>query len=78
MITGTLDGGSLRLSVAPGFLYGQFSAPNVLLSFRQAAGDALGRPVNVTVAEMREDAAPPARNIEELKKFREVHFTGGD
>ncbi len=78
VITGTLDGGSLRLSVTPGFLYSQFSTPNVLLSFRQAAGDALGRPVNVTVAEMREDAAPPARNIEELKKFREVHFTGGD
>lgn len=78
VITGVLDGDSLRLSVAPGFIYGLFNTQNVLLSFRQAAGDVLGKPVAVTIAEMREDMTPAAHSIDELKKFKEVHFTGGN
>lgn len=70
VITGVLDGDSLRLSVAPGFIYGLFNTQNVLLSFRQAAGDVLGKPVAVTIAEMREDMTPAAHSIDELKNSR--------
>lgn len=77
VICGTLDGDNLRLSAEPGFIYGQFGAPKVLLSFHQAAGDVLGRPINVTISEMNGGGEAARRDIEELKKFKEVHITGG-
>lgn len=78
VITGVLEGDNLRLAVAPGFIYGLFNTQNVLLSFRQAAGDVLGKPVGVTIAEMHEDTGQTTHSIDELKKFKEVHFTGGN
>lgn len=77
VITGTLEGGNLHLAVQPGFMYDMFSAQNALLTFRQAAGDVLGRPVNVTVSEMQGGGEAAGRDIEELIKFKEVHITGG-
>ena len=76
-ISGTVEGDSLHLKASPGLTYGLFSAQNILLTFRQAAGDVLGRPINVTIAESDGGSAAVTRDIEELKKFREVHFTGG-
>lgn len=77
-ISGVLEADSLRIYAAPGIVYSQFSAQNIVLTLRQAAGDALGRPINVTVSERRGDTDAVKRDIEELKKFKEVHFTGGN
>jgi len=76
-LTGAIEGDSLHLSASPGLIFGLFNTQNVLLTFRQAAGDVLGRPISVTINEMSGGEPAAARNIEELKKFREVHFTGG-
>ena len=77
-LTGELNADSLHLYANPLLAYGQLNNPNVLNTFRQAAGDVLGRPISVTIGESSGGSAAVTRDIEELKKFKEVHFTGGN
>jgi hypothetical protein len=77
-LTGELNADSLHLYANPLLAYGQLNNPNVLNTFRQAAGDVLGRPISVTISESSGGSAAVTRDIEELKKFKEVHFTGGN
>jgi len=77
-LTGELNADSLHLYANPLLAYGQLNNPNVLNTFRQAAGDVLGRPIRVTISESSGGSAAVTRDIEELKKFKEVHFTGGN
>lgn len=76
-IIGRLEGDSLRIYVNPGFTFGMFSTQSAMLTMRQAAADVTGRAINVTIAEMDGSEKSVARDIEELRKFKEVHFLGG-
>lgn len=72
-IRGTVEGGTLKISCIPGFVYGRFNRPEVLERFAAAAKSVCGRDMRAILEELN-DAAGAARSVEELKQFKEVRF----
>lgn len=72
-IRGRVEGGTLKISCIPGFVYGRFNRPEVLDRFAAAAKSVCGRDMHPILEELN-DAAGAARNVEELKQFKEVRF----
>ena len=75
-LRGRIEGGLLKLEVAPGFLYGRVNRQEVLAKFSAAASELCGRDIRAVVSELSDDAAPEPqkRSLEDLRGFKEVRF----
>lgn len=65
---------SMSLFVAPGFAYNMINKQDTIIRLRSAAQEVTGRSLKIQILEMVDDNAAPARDIEELKKFKETRF----
>ena len=75
-LRGRIEGGLLKLEVAPGFLHGRVNRQEVLAKFSAAASELCGRDIRAVVSELNDDAAPEPqkRSLEDLRGFKEVRF----
>ena len=65
---------SMTVFTAPGFVYNMISKQDTVIRLRAAAQEVTGRSLKIQVSEMRDESSAPARNIEELRKFKETRF----
>ena len=72
-VSGVTEGDCLWLEVVPGFLYSRFNRQEILQLFAEAAREAAGRPMRALIRELKPQQHQQ-RDIEELRKFKEVHF----
>ena len=72
-VRGKIENGTLRIEVAPGFLYGRFNRQDVLAKFSEAATALAGKEIHALLSELH-DEPRPQRSLDELKQFKEVKF----
>ncbi len=72
-VRGKIENGTLRIEVAPGFLYGRFNRQDVLAKFTEAATALTGKEVHAILSELH-DKPRMQRSLDELKQFKEVKF----
>lgn len=70
----------LNLYIPDNFKYGQLYKPEVISAFRQEAYKLSGREINVVMHDRAydQDAQTVTKDVHDLDRFKEVHFTGGN
>ena len=74
VVRGSLEDNRLILEVVPGFRYNRFNKVDVLGVFADAARSVCGRELPVQLRELSVQQRQQ-RSLEDLKAFKEVHFT---
>ena len=72
-VRGHVENGLLKVEAAPGFVYGRFNRPDVIVKLSEAASEVCGREMHAVIAELKENPRIK-RSLEELKQFKEVRF----
>ena len=73
-LRGTLAGDTLRLEALPPFLFDRLKKQDTLQLFAEEARRLVGHEVRVQLTELRPEQREK-RDLEELRRFPEVHFT---
>ena len=79
-ITYVLKADILNVYIPDNFRYGQLNKPEVISAFRQEAYKLSGREINVVMHDRAYDqnAQTVTKDVQDLDRFKEVHFTGGN
>ena len=79
-ITYVLKANILNLYFPENFKYSLFNKPEVISAFRQEAYKLSGREINVVMHDgaYDQDAQTVTKDVHDLDRFKEVHFTGGN
>ena len=70
----TIENDTMKLMAVPGFFYNMINDQNVLMRLRAAASDVCGRSLKIQMSELTDSFNAPARDINELRKFKETRF----
>ena len=73
-LRGTLEGDTLRLEALPPFVYDSLKKQDILQLFSTETRRILGREMRVQLTELK-PSRRETRDLEELRKFPEVHFS---
>ena len=71
-VVGTLDGNTLKIEAAAGFIFGRINRQEILKKLCEAAERLSGSPVRTAVSELKESSG--LRKLEELQAYPEVKF----
>lgn len=64
----------MTIFAAPGFAFNMINKQDTIIRIRSAAYEVTGRGLKIQILELTDDNPSPARDIEELRKFKETRF----